>query len=355
MTPQLTLTSKLMSIPSTKESPSQLLSVLELVKTELSGFNYKEFTNAGIPSLLFYNAKEVPEKFKIILNAHLDVVPGRPDQYQAKTQDGKLWGRGAIDMKGGAACEILAFKSLAKKVNYPLGLQLVTDEEVGGFHGTKYQIDQGVTADFVIAGEPTDLDLNNEAKGIAWVNVKAAGTPGHGAYPWKGDNALWKIHDFLARLKTHYSLPEREAWVTTVNLAKIGTSNETYNKIPDEAEVRLDFRYVPSDTDTIMGTIKQLAGPDLDVQFITKEPSQHTDKSNRYLKYLAETITESTGKPPKFIQKHGASDIRHYDRIKVPGVCFGPTGDGLHSDQEWVDISSLNTYSEILETFLMSL
>ena len=139
---------------------------------------------------MIYPQKTRPKKFKIILNAHLDVVSGREEQYKPYEKDGKLFGRGAIDMKGAAAVEILVFKEVAKRVSYPLALQLVTDEEIGGFCGTKYQIEKGVRADFVIAGEPTDFGVNNKAKGIIWLKIKTKGKSAHGAYPWRGKNAL---------------------------------------------------------------------------------------------------------------------------------------------------------------------
>jgi len=139
---------------------------------------------------LVYFQKTRPNNFKIILNAHLDVVSGRKEQYKPYEKDGKLFGRGAIDMKGAAAVEILVFKEIAKKVSYPLALQLVTDEEIGGFCGTKYQIEKGVRADFVIAGEPTDFGVNNKAKGIIWLKIKTKGKAAHGAYPWRGKKCL---------------------------------------------------------------------------------------------------------------------------------------------------------------------
>jgi succinyl-diaminopimelate desuccinylase len=351
----LEFTKSLISIPSTKENPDKLQEVLDVVKKELAEFKFKEFSDAGIPSLLFYNTPELPEKFKIILNAHLDVVPGQPDQFIPKIEGDKLMGRGACDMKSGAVGEILAFKDLATKVNYPLGLQLVTDEEVGGFHGTQYQIKQGVKADFVIAGESTDLALNNDAKGVFWLRITSHGVPAHAAYPWNGKNAIWEMIDFLNKLQQTFPVPNLEKWLTTANLSHIENANTTFNKVPDDCTVLLDIRYIPTDSETIVNTIKNLLPQDFTLEIVTKEPCQHTDQNNPYLKSLAKSITQITQKPTEFIQKHGASDIRHYDGAGMSGVCFGPTGSGLHSDNESGSIQGLTNYHRILTDFLRSL
>lgn len=258
-------------------------------------------------------------------------------------------------MKSGAAAEILAFKAVADKVKYPLGLQLVTDEEIGGFNGTKYQIDQGIKSEFVIAGESTDLKLNNLAKGILWAKVTAHGTPAHAAYLWNGKNAIWMMHEFLNHLQQEFPLPNQESWVTSVNLARIETSNVTFNKVPDECSIGLDMRYIPEEANIFEQKLKSILPADFTLEIKEKEPSQKTDQSNPFLISLSHTIQSVLGKPTGFIAKHGASDIRHYDRVGIPGVCFGPIGDGLHSNDEWGDIASMEQFQRILTEFLLSL
>ncbi len=243
----LDLTSKLISIPSTKDNSKTLKQVLDVALKELKDFTIEYFEKDGVPSALVYPQSKRPKKFKVILNAHLDVVAAKEKQFQPKIKNNRLYGRGAIDMKGAAAVEILLFKELAKKLSYPLALQLVTDEEIGGFKGTKYQIEKGVRADFVIAGEPTDFGINHKAKGIIWAKVHFSGKSAHGAYPWQGENALLKAKKALDKLYKSYPLPKKEAWRTTVNLARIETTNQTFNQVPDNAVLSLDVRYIPEE------------------------------------------------------------------------------------------------------------
>lgn len=351
----LDLSKQLMAVESIDSKKDKLQEVIEVAKKHLEGFTIEEFINENKrPSILAYAGTTRPEKFKIILNAHLDVVSGNPDQYAGVEKDGKLFGRGAIDMKTAGAVEILIFKELAKTLPYPIGIQLVTDEEIGGYDGTQLQIKKGVSADFVIAGEPTNFGINNKAKGIVWMNVKTKGVAAHGAYQWKGESAILKMRDMVEAIVKVYPVLTKEEWRTTVNIATIETTNTTYNKVPDNCLMKLDIRFIPEDWDTIKDKLtKMFAGAEL--EFLEVEPPQITDENNQYVKALQTATGTVTGTPASVIVKHGGSDIRHYNGVKQDGVTFGPVGDGLHSDNEWVDIKSLVQYYEILKVFLTKL
>ncbi len=351
----LNLTKKLITIPSISDNPKALKTVLEICQKELSGFKFKEFENDGNFSLLFYNTETLPKVFKLILNAHLDVVPANDEHYLPKEKDGKLYGRGSYDMKTASATFVLLFKEMAKKVNYPLGLQLVTDEEIGGFNGTKYQIDKGIKAEFVIAGENTNLEINHESKGIIWLKITTKGVSSHGAHPWYGENAILKMKKVLNNLEKRYPIPSKPTWCTTVNLAKIETSNNALNKVPDECTAFLDIRFVPEEKNVILGKLKKQLGTEVAVEVLASEPAHLTDESNNYLKLLSSSIKEILGNEGKLASHHGASDIRHYNKIGIEGVCFGPIGAGHHSDNEWVNIKSIEDYYKILKDFLISL
>ena len=351
----LALTKELIAVQSIKDNPKLLREVLVVAKKQLSGYTIEEFMDGTTPSMLAYAGKQRPKRFKVILNAHLDVVPALPSQFTTVTKSGKLYGRGTNDMKAAAAVEILAFAKVAKQVSFPIGLQLVTDEEIGGLHGTKYQIDQGVRSDFVIAGEPTNFGVNNKAKGIIWCKITTKGSTGHGAYPWNGVNALWKLHAILGRIAKKFPVPVHEVWKTTINLAKIETNNTTYNKIPDSACAWLDIRYIPEDKKSIQTTVRKLVGKDGKLEISMLEQAQVTDEKNKYVVALQAATKSVTGTAAPVIVKHGGSDIRLFNEVGCDGVTFGPIGKGLHTDTEWVDIASLSHFFDILTTFLTSL
>src|SRR6266705_469894 len=186
----VSLAKEIISITSATGEVDNAALVLEVAKKQLEGNAHTSFVSSNIPSLLYSNKGKDVKNFKIILNAHLDVVPGKKEQFQPYEKDGKIYGRGAYDTKAGTAVMIMLFKELAPQLDFPLALQLTTDEELGGVNGTKYQIDQGIRGDFVIATEcGSNFHIVHEAKARLVVKLVAKGKTSHSAYPWAGDNA----------------------------------------------------------------------------------------------------------------------------------------------------------------------
>lgn len=350
----LELSKALVAIRSVDGDFLALSQALDLCIAELKGFTIEEFESNGYRSILVYKAAQRPRKFKVILNGHLDVVPGKEEQYTPVVKDNRLYGVGALDMKSSVACLISTFKQMAPVVDYPLGLQLVTDEEVGGFHGTKYQVEQGVRSEFVIAGETTQFDIVNKAKGVLWLKISSKGKTAHGAYPWRGVNAIWKMTEFLEALRSSYPVPTEQVWQTTVNLSRIETSNKSFNKIPDDASVYLDIRFVHEDRDTVLKEIKAMVPKGFKLEVVTHEPAQFVPEDNHFLQALQKSARQVTGRKVKFYGAQGSSDARHFARVDNAGVEFGLVGKGIGSDSEWIDINSFPTYVSILSEFLRS-
>lgn len=351
----VSLTQKFIAMPSIPENKKVLEKILELALSELKEYTIERFERNGFKSALIYTTQKRPKTFKVLLNGHLDVIPGKDAQYSPRIKGRRLYGVGSMDMKANVACLIMAFRDMADKVNYPLGLQLVTDEEIGGFDGTKYQIEKGVRADFVLAGEPTNFDIVHRAKGILWLKISAHGKTAHGAYPWRGDNAIWKMNKFLSVLKARYPIPKKETWATTVNLGKIETSNSAFNKIPDDCVIGLDIRYVPEETDVIVKNIQRILPKGFQLNILCKESALSTDRHNEYIKMLEKAGRQVLKKKIFLRGAQGSSDARHFARVKGAGIEFGPIGGGIGSDQEWVDIPSLEKYYQILKVFLETL
>ncbi len=350
----LELSKKLMSVPSVKGEVKELNRVLEIAKKELNGYSYKEYKSNGVPSIIFYNTKTLPKKFKLILDAHLDVVPGSSEQYKPKVVGDKLYGRGAYDMKAAAAAEILLYKELAKKVDYPLGLQLVTDEEIGGFNGAKYQAKRGIDADCIVVGEcSSDFTVSVSSKGVLWLRIDFKGVASHAAYLWEGKNPIYEMNQFLNRLWENYPIPTRKVWETTVNVSIVGTTNETGNKVPGDASVRLDARYIPGEGEKTLKKIKSLLPKSAKIEILEFEPAMDTPESDPYVQGFVKTAANALGKKIEVVGKNGASDLRHYP--KTAGIEFGPIGVGPHTDNEWVSIKSLGVYYKIIQDFILSL
>lgn len=348
------ITKKLVSVESVDEKKDNLQKVIDICSQELEGYTVETFNQNGRPSILAYANHERPTQFDVIFNAHLDVVSAQAHQFVPIEKNGKLFGRGASDMKAAAAVELLAFKNVAKTISRPVALQLVTDEEIGGYDGTNLQIKSGVKTPFVIAGELTDFGVGQKAKGVIWMNVKTKGVVAHGAYQWKGVSAILKMNKAINSIEKEFPVLLNEEWRTTVNIAKIETTNTTYNKVPDNCLMKLDIRYIPEDWKTIKQKIETLL-EGFELEFLEFEPPQVTQENNPYFQQLLSSIESVTSKKADVIVKHGSSDVRHFSRVNGEGVEFGPVGAGLHSDEEWVDIKSLGIYYEILSSFLKNL
>jgi len=350
----LSLAKKFISIKSTSDNKESLKKILDLAVSQLKGHTIERFECNGIDSALIHNKKKRPKRFKVILNGHLDVIPGKEHQYEPEIKGNRLYGVGSMDMKANIVCLIKAFKEVAGRVSYPLGLQLVTDEQIGGFNGTKYQVEKGIRADFVIAAEATNFDIVNQAKGVLHGKVFVKGKTAHGAYPWRGDNAIRKMNEFLNILQKKYLIPEHEAWMTTVNISRIETTNQAFNKIPDNCTALLDIRFIPEEAEVIERNIKQLLPKGCRLDIIVNEPALFTDRNNKFIKLLKNTTQQVISKNIRLRGAHGTSDARHFSSVGCAGIEFGPLGGGIGSDNEWVDIPSLNKYYQILKMFLLA-
>lgn len=351
----VTLAKKFIAVPSETTNRDACLVVLETAQKELREYTFTPFVKDGIPSLLYTNTDQPTKQCKIILNAHLDVVPGEHAQFTPIEKDGRLYGRGAYDMKAAAAVLLLVFKELAPQLPYTLGLQLTTDEEIVGYKGVGYQIEQGVTTEFVISGEcGSSMKIVNQLKGLYVIKLNASGIAAHAAYPWTGENALLILYTAIDTILKHYPLPEKPSWTTTVNLAHIQTSNITHNKVPHDASALLDIRFIQEDMQRVLPKIKSLLPVGVTMEIIKTMPSHLTEKTNPYVQQLLQACHEVTGEFAEVSPSYAGSDIIFFSMKNMHSVEFGPKGGGQHSEQEWVDIKSLTDYYETLKNFLLS-
>jgi succinyl-diaminopimelate desuccinylase len=349
---------ELLAVRSTADRPGDLRKALGLVVDFAGpGFTVEEFESGGKPSALLYRGARRPH-FQIILNAHLDVVPAPAAQFRPRREGDRLYARGAQDMKMSALVQAKVFRERAGELPYPLGLQLVTDEEVGGRHGTLHQIQQGVSGEFVIIGEHSGLRLVTDSKGMITATLRAVGRSGHAAYPWRGDNALIKLQASLASLLAAYPTAAEEAWRTTVNLAKIQTPNRARNQIPALAEAWLDIRYPSEDTNLNGKTVEEITAyltsfcePGVTPVIEHADPPHHADQHRPEIRSLQHAVT-GQGYRPDFLRKHGAADGRFYYQQGTDAVIFGIGGDGLHGPDEYADITTIAPYYQALKDFL---
>lgn len=299
----------------------------------------KVFTHDNIQSLLI-TSKEVSQ-IDILLNGHLDVVAASKDQFSPVIRGDRLYGRGSLDMKGSLAVLIILAKECLKDTSN--GLLISTDEEVGGKNGCGYLVEsKQINCRYFITGEPTQLRLAVEEKGVIWLKIKLKGRSAHASTPWLGDNPILKINNLMDAIYKRYPLPKKDEWKTTIIPNSIESDN-SQNQIPEEIWIKCDCRYIPDDNPKdIIDLIKGLSD-DVEIQLI--EPP--LNKINHSYTRRLEQSTKG-----KNIKIHFASDARFFSASGTPSVVLGPKGENMHGKNEWVSIQSLLDYYEILKDFI---
>jgi succinyl-diaminopimelate desuccinylase len=292
----------------------------------------------------------------IILHGHLDVVPGRPEQFAARVDGDRLYGRGAYDMKGGLASMMLAVHDLVAHERVRVLFVCVSDEESEEIEqrGSDYLVEQGYVGDFAITGEPTDLHIGIQAKGVLAMRLEITGTAAHGSTPWIGDNAVLKAIDVFRQIEVLPFARESSDMFDrpSINLSRI-VGGDALNKVPDLCGIDVDVRYLPGqDADQIRQAIDDL--PDVSVVKVFHRRPAMVERDNVFVQTLGEAISRVA--PPAGEQisvgRDGASDAISFIEAGVPAVECGPVGAGHHGPEEWVSIRSLGDYRRALVEFV---
>ena len=355
-------TKELIAIPSTADNPAALRQAIDMVAAILKDnkdITIEWFERNQRPSFLAYRGTTRPAVFDILLNAHLDVVPGPAELFEPRIEGERLYGRGALDMKSTAVVLADLFTGLVSEVPYALGLQIVTDEEIGGYDGVRMQIDDGVRSKFVVMGEYAN-DRNaiyNAARGLCWAEIAFKGKTAHGGHLWHGENAVVKAGSFASEVLKRYPTPDKESWTTTASIANIHTPNETYNKVPDTAVLKIDFRFTQEDSvfesrESVEAFIRSIDPTAELVNMATFEPAVHVQELNPYVQGLSAAMRKITDKKPRYLGRPASSDGRHYALVNNDIIEFGLYGMMPHSDHEYVELSSFQEYRSIMEEFL---
>jgi succinyl-diaminopimelate desuccinylase len=294
----------------------------------------------------------------VLLHGHLDVVPGRPEQFQPRVEGERLYGRGAYDMKGALACLLLALADLRTQERVRVRLGIVPDEE------SEEEVDRagdrlvetGFLGDFAITGEPTDMHVGVAAKGVLAMRIQVSGRAAHGATPWLGENAILRAYDLFREIESlpfagHSSeLFDRPS----INLGRI-LGGDALNKVPDTCFIDVDVRYLPDqDPDAILAEVGELSGARVVSTF--SRPPALVDPDSVYVRALrAAAAPHSDGQVRGVVGRDGASDAVSFLRAGVPAVEFGPLGEGHHGPDEWISLPSLPGYRRSIVDFIEQL
>jgi succinyl-diaminopimelate desuccinylase len=290
----------------------------------------------------------------VVLHGHLDVVPGFSGQFEPKVEGDRLYGRGAYDMKGAIAAMLLVTAAMRDQDRVRVRLGIVGDEESEEDidRGSDHLVDTGFTGDFAITGEPTDLHIGIEAKGVLALRLEVGGTAAHGATPWLGDNAVLNAIDVFRSIESlPFARHSSELFDRpSINLGRI-VGGDALNKVPDRCVIDVDIRYLPGqDPEAILAEVREIPG--CEARALLTRPPATVDRDSAYVRALRASAHQHHDGEPMSVGRDGASDAVSFLRVGVPAVEFGPVGAGHHGPAEWVSLSSLETYRQALESFL---
>ncbi len=315
----------------------------------------KSLEHDGLPVVMVdVGARNFEDPPTVILHGHLDVVPAYASQFEPRIEGDRLIGRGAYDMKGALAAMMCAVKDVADNEHVRIRFVCVPDEESEDVssRSTDVLVAGGYRGDFALTGEPTDLHIGIQAKGVLAVRAAVSGVAAHGSTPWLGDNAILKAHDAFRRIETlPFSRESSDLFDRpSINLARI-EGGDAFNKVPDRCTMDVDIRYLPTqDPGEILSQIRAI--PDLEVlKCFTRAPAV-VSRSNPYVRALREGIGRSIEGEALSIGRDGASDAISFLEAGIPAVEFGPVGAGHHGPEEWVSIASLRRFRQALTDFV---
>lgn len=346
------LTEDLIEYKTVTGNQGEIDEALERLKQEFNtGLKIREFQKEGVKSLLI--ASSDTEEINVLLHGHIDVVDAEEELFRPKKKDGKLFGRGAADMKSGVACITKVMKDLEEQ---GLGLLITSDEEKGGFNGTGYVIEEeDLNLELVISSEPDDSgdfpSIVNKQKGVLQLRISVEGGSAHASKPEKGENAAEKLMR-IYREEIRPLFESGEEFATTVNLGRL-RAGDAVNRVPNYAQMDLDIRYSEQyPKNQVLEDIRSIEFLKVDVT--AEAPMMKTDSDNEMVKSLKKSVKKVSGKEPNTRKEAFASDMRFFTEKGVPSVCFGPEGYNLHGKNEHIVLESLGFYCEILKNFLES-
>lgn len=350
------LTRDLILIPSTCDRPAEIDRCMEFVinHTEVpeavTAHRFRE--HDVLSTLLLPRNVERPE---VMLFGHLDVVSlPEETEYRSSIREGRIYGPGAGDMKGELAILLELFRSFHEKhPGISLGLAVTSDEERGGTYGTRFLLeDFGLRCGTAIVPDSGSInDIAVEEKGTLHLKIHARGSAGHACRPWLADNPMDRIIAAINRIRDYFNTlkTEDDYWYPTCAFTVIQTANRVPNRIPSAGEMICDIRFPPPYTIEQMTTsVGKLLGDQMDMEALVSAEPTLLSPDPLYLR----VTEEITGQPVRLLREHGGSDARYIARYGIPVIMTRPFIGDLHTDNEWIDLASMETLYRIYERYL---
>ena len=316
----------------------------------------------------------------LLFAGHTDVVPPGNEAawshppFAGEVAGDRLYGRGAVDMKGGIACFVAAaLDYLAANGGRPKGsisLLITGDEESVALNGTikllKWAAERGETFDHCILGEPSNVEVLGDTikagrRGSLNGTLIVAGRQGHVAYPERADNPIRGLVTLIAALQTPLDEGSEHFTPSHLEFTSVDVGNTTVNLIPGEARARFNIRYNDRHSQAGLKTLverraRAAAGDRVHYSF-DWQPSNadvFVTKPSSFTGLAVAAIAEITGREPKLSTSGGTSDAR-FIKDYCPVLEFGLVGQTMHAVDESAPVQDLITltaiYRRIIEKY----
>jgi succinyl-diaminopimelate desuccinylase len=323
-------------------------------------------------------------------NSHIDVVEAGDgwtvDPFAGTVRDGRVYGRGACDMKGGLAASIIAVEAfMAVFPDFPGAIEIsgTVDEESGGYGGVAYLAEKGYFSkprvDHVIIPEPLNKDrICLGHRGVWWAEIETRGSIAHGSMPFLGDSAIRHMSAVLAafeeelfpaldRKQTKMPVVPEGARRSTMNINSIhGGQTEDFRpglpapNVPDSCRTVIDRRFlleesiddVKAEVTSILDRLKSERPKfDYSINDLFEVQPNMTDRDAPVVTAVAEGIREIFGKEPDYVISPGTYDQKHVARIGhlFDCIAYGPgILDLAHRPDEWVGIDDMVESAKVM-------
>ena len=323
--------------------------------------NFVQDNSCPISIAKFYDNKS-PD---LLVIGHIDVVDADENQFHPFEESGKIYGRGSKDMKSGVAVMIEVMNHYAHLKTKPnIAIAIVSDEESGSYNGANIIADKmEYLPKFVISPDPGERHcVINKEKGFIWFEVITYGRSAHPSRPWLADCAFDKTFKIWKEVEGRFNLSKSEDdWRTSTSLIEINkvfqNQDASYSlnhsrSIADIVKSSFDIRYTEKeDVENIKYELKKIIekyGKENKLEIKQISPVCYTSKENKFIKQFKNVVDSIECNDIPVSPSAGASDLRFFSSKGIPCLNFGPDGKNHHNKNEYVKLTSIENFYEII-------